>query len=245
MRYWLLSAVLLTGLNCFAQDRPVQGIVFDKTTKERIANISVHNINSHIAVYNNLKGEFKIKANIGDLLVFSRQDYHPDTIKVQNSGDLAVYMVHLLIQLKEVTVRDSALTPDQQLGKTKEEYAKIYSPSMNPDFFNNSDYGGVGISIDAIWNSVSREGRNAASLRALIERDYEQHVIDYRFSRTFVQRVTGLKDGKLTSFMTRYRPGYYTVKTMSDYEFITMIRANLRRYLRNQRIYTLPPLMRS
>ena len=245
MKYWLLVVVLLTGLDCFAQDKPVEGIVFDKTTKERIANISVRDIDNNISVYNNLKGEFKIKANIGDQLVFSRQDYHPDTVKVQTRQDLAIYMVHQAVQLKEVTVRDSALTPDQQLEKTKEEYAKIYSPSMNPDFFDNSDYGGVGISIDAIWNSVSREGRNAASLRALIERDYEQHVIDYRFNRTFVQRITGLKDAKLTSFMTRYRPGYYTVRTMSDYEFITMIRANLRRYLRNQRIYTLPPLTRS
>ena len=245
MKYWLLAVVLLIGFNCFGQDKPVAGIVFDKGTKERLANISVHDINNHITVYNNLKGEFKIKAGVGDQLVFSRQDYHPDTVKVQNQDDMAIYMTHLAIQLKEVTVRDSALTPEQQLEKTKEEFAKIYSPSLNPGFFSNSDYGGVGISIDAIWNSVSREGRNAASLRELIERDYEQHVIDYRFSRTFVQRVTGLKDAKLTSFMTRYRPGYYTVKTMSDYEFITMIRANLRRYLRYQRIYTLPPLTRS
>jgi hypothetical protein len=236
---------LFTVFNCLGQDKPVEGIVFDKNTKERIASISVHDINNNITVYNNLKGEFKIKANIGDQLVFSRQDYHPDTIKVQTRVDLAVYMVHLVIQLKEVTVRDSALTPEQQLEKTKEEYAKIYSPSLNPDFFSNSDYGGSGISIDAIWNAFSREGRNAESLRALIERDYEQHVIDYRFSRTFVERVTGLKDGKLTSFMSRYRPGYYTVRTMTDYEFITMIRTNLRRYLRNPRIYTLPPLTRT
>jgi hypothetical protein len=245
MKLWLLVVFLFTDLCCFAQDKPVEGIVFDKTTKERIASISVHDINKHLTVYNNLKGEFKIKADIGDQLVFSRQEYRPDTIKVLNKEALVIYMQRIVIQLKEVTVRDSALTPEQQLEKTKEEYSKIYSPSLNPDFFSNSDYGGVGISIDAIWNSFSREGRNAAALRALIERDYEQHVIDYRFSRTFVERVTGLKDGKLTSFMTRYRPGYYTVTTMTDYEFITMIRANLRRYLRNQRTYTLPPLSRS
>ena len=237
MKYWFLVTFLFTVFNCLAQDKPVEGIVFDKNTKERIASISVHDLNNNITVYNNLKGEFKIKANIGDQLVFSRQDYHPDTIKVQTRVDLAVYMAHLVIQLKEVTVRDSALTPEQQLEKTKEEYAKIYSPSLNPDFFSNSDYGGSGISIDAIWNAFSREGRNAESLRALIERDYEQHVIDYRFSRTFVERVTGLKDGKLTSFMqaaththtpcfvVNLRPGYYTVRTMTDYEFITMIRA--------------------
>jgi len=245
MKYWLQAAFVFTALNCFAQDKPVEGIVFDKATKERVAGINIHDLNDHATVYNNLKGEFSIKANVGDRLVLSRLDYHPDTIKVLNKDAIAVYMVHIVIPLKEVTVRDSALTPDQQLEKTKEEYAKIYSPSLNPDWFGTSEYGGAGLSIDAIWNSFSREGQNAASLRALIERDYEQHVIDYRFNRTFVARLTGLKDDKLASFMTRYRPGYYTVTTMSDYEFIMMIRANLRRYLRNQRIYSLPPLTRS
>jgi hypothetical protein len=245
MKYWLLAVFVFAVCNCFAQDKPIAGIIFDKTSKERVASINIHDLNNHVTVYDNLKGEFKINASVGDQLVFNRQDYHPDTIKIQSKADLAIYMSRLVIQLKEVTVRDSALTPDQQLEKTKEEYAKVYGPSLNPDFFSNSDYGGVGVSIDAIWNAFSREGRNAAALRATIERDYEQHVIDYRFSRTLVARVTGLKDSKLTSFMMRYRPGYYTVTTMNDYAFITMIRANLRRYLRNQRVYSLPPLTRS
>jgi tryptophan 2,3-dioxygenase len=245
MQYRFLFLFFLPALQCFAQDKPVEGIVFDKTTKARIASINVHDLNNHVTVYNNLKGEFKIKADVGDRLVFTRQDYHPDTIKVINKDALAIYMTHVAIQLKEVTVHDSALTPDQQLARTKEEYAKIYSPSLNPDWFNNSEYGGAGISIDAIWDAVSREGRNAANLRELIERDYEQHVIDYRFNRTFVERVTGLKDGRLTSFMLRYRPGYFTVRTMTDYEFITMIRANLRRFLHYRRVYAMPPLTRS
>ncbi len=245
MRYRFLFLFFLPALQCFAQDKPVEGIVFDKATKARIASINVHDLNNHVTVYNNLKGEFKIKADVGDRLVFTRQDYHPDTVKVESKDALAIYMTHVAIQLKEVTVRDSALTPDQQLARTKEEYAKIYSPSLNPGFFNNSDYGGSGISIDAIWDAVSREGRNAANLRELIERDYEQHVIDYRFNRTFVARVTGLKDGRLTSFMLRYRPGYFTVRTMTDYEFITMIRANLRRFLHYRRVYAMPPLTRS
>jgi len=245
MRFGLFFGLMLTGLSCFAQDKPLLGIVFDKTSKERVASINIHDLNNHLTVYNNLKGEFAIKAVVGDTLVFSRQEYHSDTIKVQNNDPLIVYMTRLVIQLKEVTVRDSALTPEQQLEKTMREYSKVYSPSLNSDFWATDPYGGLGISIDAIWNSISREGRNAAALRAEIERDYEQNVIDYRFNRTFVARLTGLKGEKLTSFMTRYRPGYYTVKTMTDYEFITMIRANLRRYLRNQRIYTLPPLNRS
>jgi hypothetical protein len=242
MKTGLLFCLFLITFKCFSQDKIVAGIVFDKESNDRIATVSIHNITTGIAIYNNLKGEFNIKAKAGDKLVFTRQDYHPDTVKVQNNTPLAVYMVRLAIQLKEVSVRDSLLTPEERLAATKVEYNKVYGSLAYGDFLSSSPGEGGGISIDAIYNALSREGRNAAHLRETIEHDYEQNVIDYRFNRNFVGDVTGLKGERLTSFMFRYRPGYYTTKTLNDYEFISMIRSNLKRYLRNQRTYSLPPL---
>jgi hypothetical protein len=231
-------------LKCFSQEKTVAGIVFDKESKDRIASVNIHNITAGIAVFNNLKGEFAIKAKEGDQLVFTRQAYHPDTVKVENNTPLAIYMARLAIQLKEVTVHDSLQTPEKRLEATKRDYSKVYGSLAYGDFLTSPSSGGAGLSIDALYNSISREGRNASRLREIIERDYEQNVIDYRFNRTYVGHITGLKDEKLTAFMSRYRPGYYTTKTMSDYEFVTMIKNNLRRFLRrNQAAYYLPPLV--
>jgi hypothetical protein len=243
MRYGLFLFFFVAVSRCFSQEKPLEGIVFDKDSKERVASVNIRNTTTNLADYDNLKGEFKIKAVTGDQLVFSRQGYKPDTIKVQNKAPLAIYLVRLVIQLKEVTVRDSMETPEKRLEAIKSDYEKIYGPSANPEWFSVAPYGGAGLSIDAIYNAFSRSGRNAAKLRELIEQDYEQNVIDYRFNRTFVGNVTGLKDQELTSFMFRYRPGFYTTQTMTDYEFITMIRANVRRYRRNQRTYALPSLV--
>ena len=242
MRTGLAICFFLMAAKCFSQEKTVAGIVFDKESKARIASVNIHNITTGIAVYDNLKGEFNIKAVAGDQLVFTRQEYHPDTIKVQNNAPLAIYLSRLAIQLKLVTVHDSAFTPDQQLAATKREYNRAYGPLAYGDFLTSPSSGSAGLSIDALYNSFSREGRDAANLRRIIERDYEQKVIDYRFNRTYVANITGLKDEKLTAFMFRYRPGYYTTKTLSDYDFIFMIRNNLRRFLRNQRTYSLQPL---
>jgi hypothetical protein len=242
MRTGLALCFFLITIKCFSQEKAVAGIVFDKESQARIASVNIHNITTGIAVYNNLKGEFNIKAKQGDQLVFTRQDYHPDTVKVQNNSALAIYMVRLAIQLKLVTVHDSLLTPEMQLEATKRDYTKIYGSLAYDDFITSPSSGGAGLSIDALYNSISREGRNASRLRDIIEHDYEQNVIDYRFNRTFVGNITGLKDEKLTSFMFRYRPGFYTTKTLNDYEFISMIRNNLKRFLRNQRTYSLPAL---
>jgi hypothetical protein len=243
MRLGLFLCFFLITIKCFSQEKTVAGIIFDKDSKDRIASVSIHNITTGISVYNTLKGEFKIKAKEGDFLIFARQDYHSDTVKIQSNAPIAIYMERLAIQLNEVTVHDTVLSPEKRLEATKADYTKIYGSLAYKDYLTSPSSGPAGLSIDALYNAFSRSGRNAEHLRETIQHDYEQNVVDYRFNRTFVGKITGLKDEKLTSFMFRYRPGYYTTKTASDYQFISMIKANLKRFLRNPRIYALPPLI--
>ena len=242
MKAGLFLFLFLITLKCFSQDKAVAGIVFDKESRDRIASVNIRDVTTGISIYNNLKGEFKIISKVGDELIFSRQEYHPDTIKVQSNAPLAIYMTRVAIQLSEVSIHDTILSPEKQLEATKLDYKKIYGSLAYDDFLSSSPGGGAGLSIDALYNAFSRSGRNAAHLREVIQNDYMQKVIDYRFNRNFVGSITGLKDERLTAFMFRYRPGYYTTKTASDYEFIYMIRNNLKRFLRNSRTYSLPPL---
>jgi hypothetical protein len=143
----------------------------------------------------------------------------------------------MAIPLREVTIRDTLVTPLQRLQATKRNFSKAYGSNSYDGVLT-----GAGLSIDAIWNSLSRSGRNAKHLQGLIEEDYQQNVIDYRFNRSYVSNITKLKDQDLTDFMAHYRPGYFIVTTATDYEFITYIRNSLKRYLRNKRLYSQPSL---
>lgn len=250
MKLWLLI-VLFCGLffRAFAQDKQthpadgqVEGVVFDKDTKDRVARTNIINATTGKSYYNNLKGEFKVDARSGDKLIFLKEDYLPDTLIVKGNANMAVSLQRMAIPLKEVTIHDSLATPLQRLQATRKEFSKAYGSSAYNDILSVSPGSGAGISIDALWNSISRSGRNAQHLQGVIQSDYQQNVIDYRFNRTYVGNITKLKDQELTDFMIKYRPGYYTVTTASEYEFITLIRNNLRRYQRNKKIYTLPPL---
>ncbi|MCR8560941.1 hypothetical protein KXD93_25005 [Mucilaginibacter sp. BJC16-A38] len=243
MKWGLVFCFLVVGLKCFSQDKTVAGIVFDRDTRDRIATISIHNITTGASAYDNLKGEFKIDAAPGDFLVFTKFAYYPDTVKVLSDAPLAIYMARTAIVLKEVTIHDTVLSPLMRMHASKQEFSKAYGSLAYSDLLTSPSSGGAGLSIDALWNAFSREGRNAEKLRGEIQRDYEQNTIDARFNRTYVGKITGLRDAKLTAFMYRYRPGYYTTKTASEYEFVAMIRANLRRFMRNQRNYTLPALV--
>lgn len=242
MRFWVFILFFGCSVHVFAQAKSIEGIVFDKETKERIAIVNIKNTTTGHSVYNNLKGEFNIEASVGDILIFSKQDYFSDTVKLLNHNSQAVYLKRSSIQLQQVNIRDSAATPQQKLAATKRDYTKVYGVLADKDLLSVSPGSGAGISIDALWNMFSREGRNAQHLRDEIQADYYQNVIDYRFNRTLINRITGLTDGQLTLFMQRYRPGYWFAANASDYDFDTYIKANYKRYLRRPRTYSLQPL---
>ncbi len=236
----LLCAVQVTA--AFGQEKNVDGIVFDNNSKERIAKVNIVNTRSNASYYNNLKAEFKIKALAGDKLVFNKIGYFNDTVTVKNEATLVIYLKPSSVQLKEVSIR-SVVTPLDQLNRTKRDYTKVYGHLSDKDLLSSISGQGAGLSIDALWNMVSREGRNATRLRATIDRDYRENVIDYRFNRTLVGSIVGLDGAKLTDFMFKYRPPYYLVLNANDYDFIKYIRASYKRYLRNPAAFSLQPLV--
>ena len=241
MKLWFILFLCFISAAAFAQEKEVTGIVFDKESKARIAKVKVQNTTTGKSAYNTFKGEFNISAKPGDILVFSKPDHYSDTVTIKNYASLAIYMRSVAIQLREVSIRDTLLNPQKRLEATKDEFNKVYGSLAYRDVLNVSPFG-VGISIDALYNIFSKSGRNAAHLQEIINRDYRQNIVDYRFNKAFVQGITGLKDPELSDFMYKYRPGYYLVTTASDYDFIASIRANLKRFRRNPRAYELAPL---
>jgi hypothetical protein len=232
----------LLGFKGVAQEMSVAGIIFDTDSKDRLSRVNVVNLNSGAFVYNNINGVFTIDAQIGDKLVFTQAEHHSDTIKVQSYTPLAIYLKRISIQLKQVNIFDTMMDPEKRMAAKKKDYSKAYGSLATNDWLSFTPGLGVGLGIDAIWNALSRSGRNAAHLRETIQTDYMQDVIDYRFNKTLVGRITGLKGDALTDFMTKYRPGYYFLANASEYEFITSIRTNLKRYLRNPAAHTVLPL---
>lgn len=228
-----------------AQETALSGIIFDAESKDRLSRVFVQNLNTGANTFNNINGVFSIDANPGDKLVFSQAEHFADTVDVKDHTPIAVYLKRIAIQLKEVTIRDTMLDPLKRMANKRRDYSKIYGPLANNDLFSLSPGTGgvgVGLSIDALYNAWSKAGRNAARLRETIENDYREDVVDYRFNRIFVGRITGLKGQALTDFMLKYRPGYYFLSNASEYEFITSIRANLKRYQRNPTAHTVIPL---
>lgn len=242
---YLLLLLFLVKTSVFGQDKPVQGIVFDNDTKQRLTRVYIYNTRSGEGFYNTTKGEFKTNAREGDVLVAALQGYGVDTISIRLENTVLFYLKRNSILLQEVIVRDSLKSPGDQLKETQEEYKDAYTRGTVKDVFTtggSNGGGGAGLSITALYNLLSKEGRNARQLQKIIERDYRDAMIEYRFTRNLVNRVTGLNGDKLTDFKQQYKPGYYFILEANDYALIEYIRHSYQRYLQNPAAYRLEPL---
>lgn len=217
----------------------VEGIVFDARTKQRVSRVFVLNTNNDEGGYNNTRGEFKIRAQPGDTLIAAAEGYFADTLIVKDQQMVMLYLQRTSIRIQEVTVL-AHKNPEELLRENKIAYSSAYSKGATGDFLTVGP-SGSGLSIDALYSLISREGRNARRLQAIIQRDYEQAVIDYRFTTDLVGKTTGLKGSVLQDFMRQYRPSYQFVLFSNDYNLASYIKSSFEQYKRNPTARRLPP----
>ena len=222
-------ALIFIGLKLFAQQEPLAGLVFDKDTKQRLNRVSITNLRTNETVYNNSKGEFSIAVKAGDFLISKLNNYKNDTLKISNQNALIIYLQRLAIPLPEVLFKDSVLQAKAKYEETKKAFNKAVRLGNNKDILNISN-GNVGLGIDAIWSSFSKEGKNARRLMEIMERDYQNNMVDQIFNKDLVGRVTGLKGDQLLVFMLNFRPSYNFVMQANEYELGSFIKQAYMRF---------------
>ena len=242
-----LSGLILLLMSCcvqlFGQTRTVQGFVVDKDSKLRLAKVYIYNPGNDEGIYNNNKGEFTTKAKVGDTLFAALGGYGMDTVIYKGQSAILFQLKSLSIKLKEVQIYGKTLTPAEQYSKTLQEYKYALDKGSSKDLLNLGSRG-VGLGIDAIYNLLSREGKNARHLQAILERDYKEAIIDYRFRPDYVKAITAANDTELHDFMLQYRPTYQFTLTASDYSFVQFIKNSFASYKRNPSAFRLPKLTR-
>jgi len=240
------SCLLLLLLCCcapgvFAQSAPVRGFVIDKDSGQRLAKVYIYNATRDEGIYNTAKGEFNIKAAAGDTLFAVLQGYAVDTLILGGHQSVYFQLRSLGINLKEVAITGKKLTPQEAYDKARREYKYKLDKGSSKDLLNLGQ-GGVGLGIDAIYNLLSREGKNARNLQKMLERDYKEALIDFRFRPDYVKRVLQIGDTEAEDFMAQYRPSYDFVVNASDYDFVVFLRNSYATYKRNPAAFRLQPL---
>lgn len=206
----------------FAQ-QSIEGIVFDKETKQRVGRVLLYNKSTNQKVFNNSRGEFSIDIHLGDVIISNKENYFPDTIAYNGEKVLIFNLKRSSIYIDPVTVV-ARKTPDQILNERKRDYSKAYRLADPGSLISVGD-NGAGLSIGAIYNYFSKEGKNARRLTQYFEKEYQENIVDMRFSKELVRITTGLEGEALDNFLIRYRPSYDFVMHANHYQLISYIKS--------------------
>nr|WP_121269937.1 hypothetical protein [Pedobacter schmidteae] len=239
--YSLLLLFYCFAFKALAQQNMVKGFVVDKDSKLRLAKVYIYNPANDEGIYNTPKGEFSIKAKPGDTLFAVLQGYALDTVVLNSQKAVYFQLKSLGIPLREVAIIGDKFTPRERHEQTLKEYKYQLDKGKAKDLLNLG-LGGAGLGIDAIYNLLSRQGKNARHLQKILERDYREAIVDYRFKPDYVKRVLQIGDYEAEDFMQQYRPSYDFVLSASDYAFVVYLRNNYANYKRNPNALKLPAL---
>ncbi|TKC03165.1 hypothetical protein [Pedobacter cryotolerans] len=235
----LLSTCCVAPL--FAQNKAVQGFVIDKDSKLRLAKVYIYNPSIDEGLYNNTKGEFTTNAKVGDTLFAALSGYGMDTVVYKGQSALIFQLKSIAIKLKEVKIFGKQPTPAEQYSQKLQEYKYALDKGSSKNLLSLGPTG-AGLGIDAIYNLLSRSGKNARHLQAILEKDYREDIIDFRFRPDYVKGIIGAEEPELNDFMLQYRPTYQFVLTASDYAFVQFVRNSYATYKRNPSMFRLPKL---
>jgi hypothetical protein len=236
-----LFLLFLATTSAFAQTKHVQGFVVDKDSKLRLAKVYIYNPANDDALFNNTKGEFTLEAKSGDTIFAALSGYAMDTVVYKNQSAIVFQLKPLSIRLKQINVLGKLPSAKEQYDKNLKDYKYQLDKGSSKDLLNLGS-GGVGLGIDAIYNLLSREGKNARRLQGIIEKDYHEQIIDYRYRPDYVKTLIKIKDEKLRDFMSQYRPTYDFVLSANEYEFVAFVKNSYASYKRNPTLFKLPTL---
>src|SRR5690606_6920703 len=159
----------------------IEGLVFDKDTKQRIGRVLLINRSSGINVFNNSRGEFALSMEVGDQIIAQKEHYFSDTLTYTGERILIFNLKKTSIYIDPVTVV-ARKTPEQILAERRRDYDKAYKLA-DPGSYISVGPTGAGLSIGAIYSLFSREAKNARRLTTYFQREYEENIVDIRFSK--------------------------------------------------------------
>ena len=217
-----LLFLLFFCLSAYSQQK-VEGLIFDKDTKQRIGRVLIINKTSGANVFNNSRGEFALEMSLGDQIIAQREQYFGDTLTYEGQKVLIFNLKKTSIYIDPVTVVGKK-SPEQILAERRRDYDKAYKLA-DPGSYLSVGPTGAGLSINAIYSLFSKEAKNARRLTKYFEREYEENIVDIRFSKELVKSVIGLEGEPLDNFMVRYRPSYDFVSLATHYQMVNYIKS--------------------
>ena len=204
----------------------ITGITFQRASQQRVAGVTVGNVNKRTIVRSDDFGAFKIEASIGDTLIFSKTQYTSQNIIILNDKMLSVYM-QPIVTLDEVTINDRSTR--QELLATMDNYRRT---GQNP---RPGVLGSILSPATGLYSLLGKGPARARRFEAFTKRELEEIEIEKKYNRDIVKEIVPeITKEDLDAFMTLYKPSYDQIKVWAHYDVIKFVQTNYDYYMKNR-----------
>jgi uncharacterized protein YxeA len=238
VKYWTNFLILIFCFGFFsiiAQDKSVYGNVTDPNTKKGIIDVSIINTRTSEVVGTNPKGDFYIRAQAGDSILIQSFGYKRTGIKWDGKNKNVQFFAKQEARLlQELIVREKSTAElnkeildflnNPQDGKAiKNEILKKMVNGLDA----RNTQPGLGISIDALYEMFSKEGKMHRNLADLMTQDARKFYVNLKYNKNVVASITKLEDDDLELFMRFCKPNEDFILLATDYDLTKRILACL------------------
>ena len=219
--YCTITLCLSRGFSYAQQSLTIKGIIFKKSTPDRISQAVVTDLKTQTVMMSDELGGFSIKAFVGDTLQIIKTGYTPQKIAIVNNNDLVVYL-QPVIELNQVTIKSQS--KQQELNEVMKEYRSqgVFNDAKSLPFWQF-----VNSPITAFYNLFGKTPAQARRFAEYAKNEQEASAVDKKYTKELVKSVTKMSsDDEVDKFMVAYRPSYENIKEWNDYQLIQYIKKN-------------------
>lgn len=226
MQKLLFFLFVVCTANVFSQKRVYMvGNIADFDTKKAINNARVLNVNAKAGTNTNGAGRFFVWASPGDSIKITAKGYHMRTIFCTGISKDSTYF--LMSDPTYVTELDEVIVEGKRTDQMKRELKDLMGESLENGKFDagsligansNPNGMGAGLSINAIYDYFSKQGKDHRKADMLRQQSRFKHYAEWRLNRKLVTKLTGAQGAELEDFMQYLDLDQSYILRASDYE---------------------------
>ncbi|MCX8019250.1 MAG: hypothetical protein N2747_02000 [Chitinophagaceae bacterium] len=215
------------------QTHKVKGTVYDSSRIFPLEAVSVIT-SSGRGTITDAFGKYEIDVRENDSIWFSYLGKATMKYAIKDIQNIFQFDISLHVNipvLKEVKVRPRSYRQDSL--QNRQDYAKYFNYKKPGLSVAPAQYGaGIGFDLEALINMFRfRHHRNMLAFQKRLIIQEQEKYVDYRFSKALVRRLTSFEGERLDSFMRMYRPSYFFITTVNEYDFQLYIKEAAQQFL--------------
>ncbi len=226
------------------------GIIVDKSTSNPIAFVHIYNESQRRGYIANEEGRFRILASEGDTLVLSALGYLGKVVFISDScihSDFTIKLITQVYQIEEVAVRAfrdyedfkkqflALRLPETETTRLRENLRLIARQEATNAANNKkaSDAYTTKTNTELVTVSVpilSREDKQRLNYAEVLKKEARQRVIDKKYNREIIYKVTQLSEDEITEFMGFCNFSEEYLYHATEYEILVKIEEKFKEY---------------